>query len=458
MYAVIFVVPGIILKNNKEAFKTDRKVMDERLKEVLARHRRVLLRYINPTDQLLATLVEDKVLPASMVDDVTKATCRKDKNERLLNALKLRGNAAYRKFREAMMKSGHIFLADLLYEEDRTHAALVEESDFSSLPAAPQINLSPDEVKRLAAALDAKVKYRVLKTDWKQDSGHRLDCLNNHAVVYKSIASNCSANSSNTEVTKLQEEVRHKTALLRAMSKEVNSLHSEIGAFLRRHKLTHVTTCVTHTEGEPAAATGERGRFKQFEVVMSALVQRLCGLLGEARPESESECTLSEMEEKIKQTQDLIRDLEGQLDRVTRDRDEAMELLTPGGRGTDGSTLQGVQRHINTEQIQRASLLKAVDRLSRKLRGMSGQNETSALKALQQSAVTGQPDASLVDYRFLMNHLALVEADAAHIAKRLSWRDVEVKALRAEVTALRRRFMCRKESPDFQADEVELGD
>ena len=42
---------------------------------------------------------------------------REERNARLLNALRLRGNKSYKCFRELMYRTGNFFVADLLWEE-----------------------------------------------------------------------------------------------------------------------------------------------------------------------------------------------------------------------------------------------------------------------------------------------------------------------------------------------------
>ncbi|KAI8749210.1 hypothetical protein BgiBS90_032640, partial [Biomphalaria glabrata] len=51
-----------------------------------------------------------------------------------------------------------------------------------------------------------------------------------------------------------------------------------------------------------------------------------------------------------------------------------------------------------------------------------------------------KPKPEVVDYRFLSNHLALLEADAEHIRKKLSWKEAEIKSVHMELEALRKRF------------------
>ncbi|CAL1546250.1 unnamed protein product, partial [Lymnaea stagnalis] len=119
--------------------------MDESLKDILSRHWNVLVRYINPTSSLISVLVEDKVLPSAMIEDIKKGNTRREKNEILLKSMKLRGNISYRKFREAMLKCGQVFIADLLYEEE-VIGSMVDENDLTSVPSL-KLSLSNEELK-----------------------------------------------------------------------------------------------------------------------------------------------------------------------------------------------------------------------------------------------------------------------------------------------------------------------
>lgn len=42
---------------------------------------------------------------------------REERNERLLNGLRLRGNNSFKRFRDLMFRTGNFFIADLLWEE-----------------------------------------------------------------------------------------------------------------------------------------------------------------------------------------------------------------------------------------------------------------------------------------------------------------------------------------------------
>jgi len=436
--------------------------MDDSLKEVLFKHWNVLIRYINPTEMLINNLVEDKVLPVSMIDDVKKGTSRKEKNERLLKALKLRGNMSFRKFRDVMMKCGQVFVADLLFEDDSSNSPLIEEGDFLMIPAL-KLSLSPDDLKRLTSALDSKVKYRLLKTDWRNNSNRRLEALQSRMEELK-MQHSCKSDicASEAKIKSLKEEINAKNDLVRSISLEVNVLNHDISSFHKRHRMPgHVTTHVNHNNETSAENKTEpawhNGRFRSIENSLLIISQRLKTLLGDSMVNIDGGTTLAEIDTKTKQVQDLVRELESKHDRFTRDRDEGLELLLRE-KNTGYTFLQGVQKYLLSEQKNKGNLLKSIDNLSRKLRGMSRDEPNSGLKALRQSAVTGVPSPEIIDNRFLSNHVALIEADADHMAKKLSWKDIEITALRSEVINLRKRYMCRKGSPEFTPTEIELGD
>ncbi|GFS17379.1 hypothetical protein ElyMa_006820800 [Elysia marginata] len=134
----------------------------------------------------------------------------------------------------------------------------------------------------------------------------------------------------------------------------------------------------------------------------------------------------------------LVSQLHEHLLHATTDRESILKLLDPDLEQTSTiSTVTAVERHLLLEQRERYFLLKDIDRLSRKLRGMSSMKASSGLFSLLQSAVTGQPEPDIVDYRFLSNHISLLEADAEHIQKKLAWKEAEVKTLQRELCALK---------------------
>ncbi|XP_012944432.2 uncharacterized protein LOC101858743 [Aplysia californica] len=253
---------------------------------------------------------------------------------------------------------------------DTSHAPLVEESDIASIPAL-KLSLSPEELKRVVVSLEAKVKYRVLKSDWRQNSFKRLEHLQSRTDDYRSQqAAQFNNTSFEAKVKGLEEEVSAKNDTIRTISLEVNLLNNEIANFLKRHKLTsrgHVSTIVSLGASGAADTTSSAshwttGRFRHVESEISAIAQRLKGLLGEGTEAGDSGNSLSDVSHKTKQVQELIRELEAKLDSVTRDRDEALDLLQPGKKsGAESSAVQVVQKYLQTEQKNRHIKRRAVD-------------------------------------------------------------------------------------------------
>ncbi|GFN94456.1 hypothetical protein PoB_002096200 [Plakobranchus ocellatus] len=48
-----------------------------------------------------------------------------------------------------------------------------------------------------------------------------------------------------------------------------------------------------------------------------------------------------------------------------------------------------------------------------------------------------KPAPQMINYRFLSNHISLLEADADHIRKKLEWKDADLKTLQADLVALK---------------------
>ncbi|XP_059145692.1 uncharacterized protein LOC131932796 [Physella acuta] len=147
--------------------------------------------------------------------------------------------------------------------------------------------------------------------------------------------------------------------------------------------------------------------------------------------------------------------MESKLAHMQSDKEKALTLLFHDKKTMNFTLLHGVQKFVMQEQRYKYSLLKDIDRLSRKLRGISSRCPTSGLFALRQSAVTGKPKPETIDYRFLSNHISLLEADAEHMQKKIGWKDAEIKSLQGEVVALRKRFNCPRDEDANQQFEAQ---
>ncbi|RUS91886.1 hypothetical protein EGW08_000288 [Elysia chlorotica] len=203
-------------------------------------------------------------------------------------------------------------------------------------------------------------------------------------------------------------------------------------------------------------------RFSFFDKALSVMNRRLAEILGRPLP-AEGEITrIDVVDGKTEDVQELVKNLRRDLFNLTKDRVEALKVLLPDTETTGISAMAGVKRHLQQEQRKRFSLLKDIDRLSRKLRGMSSVRPNSGLYALLQSAVTGKPSAEIVDYRFLSNHISLLEADADHIRKKLKWKEADLKTLQDDVCALKGRGDAAAAPPSsglvigFGANETDL--
>ncbi|KAK3771463.1 hypothetical protein RRG08_011397 [Elysia crispata] len=431
----------------------DKSVMEESLKVILDKHWSTLVRYMNPTQSLISVLVDDRVLPAAMIGDVLKGNTRREKNEILLKSIKLRGNTSYRKFRDAMLKCGQIFIADLLFEEEGP-MSFIDERDFSGFPAL-KLSLSPAVLKQFVLLLDAKIRARVLKNEWKADSTSRLELLLSRAEDNKTQDhAQALVMEKDEKIKQLMAEVSVKNDVIRSLSLDINILNSEVDTFIRRcsgmsqldvvQGTTSAMQYESHTTPIDLGSRSEQvkkrsTRFSFFEKALSIMNNRLATILGLPVP-SEGEVTrLDVVDGKAEEVQELVHQLREDLFNATKDRKDGLQLLLPDLDHTDISTVDGVTRFLQREQRKRFSLLKDIDRLSKKLRGLTVVKSKSGLYALPQSAVTGKPMLGMVDYRFLSNHISLLEADADHIRKKLSWKEANLKALEEELSVLKPR-------------------
>ncbi|KAH9515205.1 hypothetical protein Btru_019537 [Bulinus truncatus] len=370
--------------------------------------------------------------------------------------MKLRGNMSYRKFREAMLKCGQVFIADLLYEE--ATGALVEENDIISLPAL-KLSLNQEEVKQLVYSLDAKIRCRSLRSEWRKDSQARIDLLQQRAEEYRTerdIQSH--AAEADQKVKHLSAELNVKNDIIRSLSLDINILNQEILNFTKKHqvKSTFLANYSTHGN-ENSNMQPKSGRFRFFDAALSVINNKLSSILGDPGTSTDDDNNgLSHIEVKTSKVHEMLRDMETKLSVMEKDRSDALTLLFPEKKIHGCSLVQGVQKFLVQEQRYRYSLLKDIDRLSRTLRDINSKNLLSGLHALCQSAVTGKPSMEIVDYRFLSNHIALLETDAEHLQKRLGWKDAEIKNLTTEVMALRKHYNSPNEQTHTPCYEIPL--
>ncbi|BFZ04661.1 hypothetical protein BsWGS_07700 [Bradybaena similaris] len=423
--------------------------MDDSLKDVLTRHWQTLVRYINPTASLISVLVDDKILPSAMIDDIKKGATIQEKNEILLKSIKMRGNTSYRKFRDAMMKCGQIFIADLLFEEDSNKVNFVEESDVTCVPSL-KLSLNPEEIRQLVITLNARVKSRVLRSEWRRDSQQRMDVLQARSEEYRAVESlHCSAAEHEQQIKQMTAELNVKNDIIRSLSLEINVLNQEVLTFTQTYQLKPSPRTQRATDNNSPNQLSSRFRF--FDHSLMAINQRLNVILGDVSSEKPDErVRMDTLEEKTVQVLQLVRELEAKVMNMQRDRDDAIQMLLPGRKISSIPMVHAVQRFQMQEQKYRYSLLKDIDRLSRKLRGMTVPKPTSGLFALRQSAVTGMPSPGMVDFRFLSNHISLLEADAEHLQKKLTWKDSELKTLKEELATGKTRPRDSSGGRDFE--------
>ncbi|XP_050410046.1 uncharacterized protein LOC126824737 isoform X2 [Patella vulgata] len=157
--------------------------MDERYKAILDRHRQLLIKNIILTDEFYEMLQKERVLPDAMIKDVKEGSNQEEKNERLLNALLLRTSLTFRRFRDVLLKSGHHFLADLLWEEDLDTFTL----DDNILQKFPNTfdKLTDDVKKKLVLFIDSKVREKALQITWRTTSIDRVTILRGRSLDFK---------------------------------------------------------------------------------------------------------------------------------------------------------------------------------------------------------------------------------------------------------------------------------
>ncbi|GFN94450.1 hypothetical protein PoB_002095600 [Plakobranchus ocellatus] len=235
------------------------------------------------------------------------------------------------------------------------------------------------------------------------------------------------------KIKKLNSEMKVKNDVIRCLSLDINLMNAEvhdtpyewlqIESFIQRYspKTSYFTNATSSSEENVFQTTISKttsptaphsndpslhllatstlkepfqkqysSRFGFFDKALSIVNHHLVCTLGLPKPAPEELAHIDVIQSRVVQVQELVASLEERLSFATKDRDDALAILLPYTQQKFTSAVAGVRRYLLQEQKHKFSLLKDIDRLSRKLRGMTTPKPYSGLYALRQSAVTGK--------------------------------------------------------------------
>ncbi|XP_046353849.2 cilia- and flagella-associated protein 58-like [Haliotis rufescens] len=405
--------------------------MDERYRNLMERNRTLLTKNLIITDDFYDLLLKEKVLPQSMIADVKEdGLSREERAERLMSALQLRTSAAFRRFRRVLLGTGHCFLADVMWDEESSHADM-EETIASRFPAI--LERIPDDIrKKLITCLDSMVREKTLVTSWQAAPSDRLEVIKTRAADFKHERHlRETIQTMHTQVAQLQAEVKGKDEQLRSLTIEVQSLNKELER-LRYEHVNDIEKQANFNTANSKTIIRLKERFDMLNANIAGINYQLRSFLGEESERCEGDpdnVKVTLLERNLKKVLQLANVGRENATSVSNEKEAVCALLgVKNTKYSDKSLTDVVKGHLQKEDKAKNNLLSEIQKLSDVLT-----RDTPTLsdhKANQQSVRT--------DLRFLAMQVAMVHAQIEHLYKKMVWKDAEIDSLRQEIQALRK--------------------
>ncbi|XP_050410045.1 uncharacterized protein LOC126824737 isoform X1 [Patella vulgata] len=404
--------------------------MDERYKAILDRHRQLLIKNIILTDEFYEMLQKERVLPDAMIKDVKEGSNQEEKNERLLNALLLRTSLTFRRFRDVLLKSGHHFLADLLWEEDLDTFTL----DDNILQKFPNTfdKLTDDVKKKLVLFIDSKVREKALQITWRTTSIDRVTILRGRSLDFKN-EKNLRENldEQDKRLLHLKNEMCAKDERIRLLSIENQSIQREIDQLKYSHK-KELEKQSNFNSANNSAILRLKEKFISFNesvIQMNQVVRNYLGDEPESYNTDPDNIKLSYLEKNLKRVLQNAKISQQIADNFMKEKQEVVKIF--GKTTTKTSLKEIIEDYIDKEQKSKISLWRDIEKLADVIRGLP---KTGIL----QKRVSN--DSLATDFRFLKNYVATLRVEVEHLHKRMLWKDNQIRELSSDVESYKRQL------------------
>ncbi|KAL8593559.1 hypothetical protein ACOMHN_058838 [Nucella lapillus] len=402
---------------------------------------------------------------------------KEEQNKRLLNALRLRGNKSYKRFRELMYRTGNFLVADLLWDKEEGPGRMViDEADLASKFSAVLNCLHDSQRTKFLRYLDAKIREKALLLSWREGPGERMESLSARVVDFNQERGlRDTIAGQEMKIKDLEGQLKTEGEKKNALRLDLSTLQQQMKA-LRQDHLVQLATqsrfhdvnmlTITRLKNEVSWCKGKA------ESLNSQITTTLGGGGGGRGAEKRKTTAGAEEEEKEEEedgeekTEKLFCELEtkvhsllqqyihekvcdclcyvGQARKGRSQREEVLAMLNRAGHAKD--SLVGVVRDVlKHEQKHRALVMRDIQRLSDTLKQVVPSSTLAPPTPLgvtpTEMALHPPPlDPATLDTKHFKSQLSLLKAEAEHIQKRFQWKDSEAAKLRHQLLALKQRF------------------
>ncbi|XP_070204636.1 uncharacterized protein [Littorina saxatilis] len=419
-------------------------MMDEEYRESLHRHYHLLMTHIILTDDIMQRLANEKILPSTMIKDIRGGRTKEERNECLLNALRLRGNKSFKKFRELMYRTGNFFVADLLWGEGDSQG-IIDEKDLAKFPGLVSC-VQDNQKKKLVYYLDSKIREKALQLAWKHNPQERIDHLRSKAIDFnQEKIFRDTITSQEEKIKNLEDTLAWERVCSKRLKIEIGTLEKQIDNIKLEHR-SSTETQLRFNDANITSITRYKDRLNKVRGRVLNLTEEVQVRLDPGTstwdssppPPGDSEeldFRVSRLENntrsilnKLRLTQDLLKKLQTQ-------REDVLKLVNR--RYSHEPLVSVVKDVLKHEQKHRSLVMRDILRLNDTLKHIGpGTNTSTTTPTLS----TPLPDPSILDTKHFKSQLALLKAEAEHIQKRFKWKESEVITLQQEVFALKQRL------------------
>ncbi|ESO97420.1 hypothetical protein LOTGIDRAFT_159452 [Lottia gigantea] len=404
--------------------------MDEKYKAILNRHRQLLIKNIILTDEFYELLDKEKVLPGAMIKDVKGGFNQEERNSRLLNALFLRTSLTFRRFRAVLLKSGHHFLADLLWEEDYDHSV----PDDTILQKFPGVfdRLTDDIKRKLILSIDSQVREKALKIAWRTTSIDRVSILNTRSTNFKQEKTlRETIEEQDRQLMVFRNDICCRDERIRLLTIEIQGLQRETESLKQAHQ-KELEKQTNFNSANNNAILRLKERFVAFNDIIIKLNQSVRIFLGD---ELETYCSdsdnvkLSYLDRNLNRVLYKAKEAQKSSDIYSSQKKEVMKLLNKSDQKL--TIVELVKDHTEREQNLKIALWREIEKLADVIKGLP---KTGILQK------SSSNDKLFSDARYLKNYIATLRVEIEHLYKRMSWKESQIKDLKHDLESYKRKL------------------
>lgn len=141
--------------------------MNSKHRDILLQHRNFLLKNIVWTDALASKLLVNGILTDTIIKDIENGPINGQSNRiaKLLDVLPLRGPTVFEKFCDSLHLAGHVFVAELLRDED-TVPEIIDTKDLNKRLPFLEKTIREEDRKTIEIYVTEKAKEAVVKSVW----------------------------------------------------------------------------------------------------------------------------------------------------------------------------------------------------------------------------------------------------------------------------------------------------